>query len=50
MGEEYHACLEWQGWSLECGTDEKDTKPAEKPTARFEVMERLWKENKKTTH
>jgi len=43
----YHAYREWPGWSLEYGTDEKDTKPAENPTARFEVMERLWRENKK---
>ena len=44
----YHAYREWPGWNLEYGTDQKDTKPSEKPTARFEVMEKWWRMNVKT--
>jgi hypothetical protein len=42
----YHAYREWQGWDLEYGPDEKDTKPSKNPTARFDVMEKLWKKNR----
>ena len=43
----YHAYREWQGWSLEVGTDEKDDKPSVDPTARFEVLEKWWKQDLK---
>ncbi len=44
----YHAYREWPGWSLEYGTDQQDTKPSEKPTARFAAMEKWWQQNAKT--
>ncbi len=43
----YHAFREWTGWSLEYGTDEADEKPSPTPTARFNVIEALLKQNQK---
>ena len=45
----YHAFREWDGWSLEHGADMNDHKPLATPTARFDVLEKLWKENQKTS-
>ena len=44
----YHAYREWPGWSLEYGTDLKDSKPSEKSTARFDVMEKWWRKDVKS--
>jgi hypothetical protein len=37
----YHAFREWQGWSVEHGDDFADTKPAETPTRRQNLL-RTW--------
>jgi endoglucanase len=44
----YHAFREWDGWSLEHDADLNDHRPSATPTARFEVVEKSWKENRKT--
>jgi len=41
----YHAFREWQGWNLELGPKRDDLNVSATPTARFEVIERLWKMN-----
>jgi len=43
----YHAYREWQGWSLEVGTVENDPKSSAEPTARFEAVEKWWKQDQK---
>ncbi len=37
----YHAFREWSGWSVEYGSDPKDTKPSETQTSR-EILLRGW--------
>lgn len=37
----YHAFREWQGWSVEHGSDRNDTKPAAAPTGRQRLL-RQW--------
>ena len=34
----YHAYREWQGWSVEHGTDKSDTAPASTPTKRKKLL------------
>ncbi|MCE0499772.1 MAG: glycoside hydrolase family 5 protein [Methylacidiphilales bacterium] len=43
----YHAFREWDGWSLEHNSDINNHEPSTTPTARFEVVEKLWEKNKK---
>jgi len=45
----YHSYREWQGWSLELGTDESNLQPSPEPTARFQVVEKWLKQNEKPT-
>jgi len=39
----YHAFREWQGWSVEHGSDKNDTQPTTEPTNR-ELLLRSWYE------
>jgi hypothetical protein len=43
----YHAYREWQGWSLEIGTDEGSSARSTTPTARFETVETWYRQNRK---
>ena len=43
----YHAFREWQGWSVEHGSDPKDTKPSATPTDRQKLLQRWFALNQK---
>jgi len=43
----YHAFREWQGWSVEHGSDPKDTKPAAQPTDRQKLLREWYARNQK---
>jgi endoglucanase len=43
----YHAFREWSGWSVEHGSDRKDTKPASTPTDRQKLLCDWFKINSK---
>jgi hypothetical protein len=41
----YHAFREWDGWSVEHGSDPQDHRPAKEPTARQELLLRWFGKN-----
>jgi hypothetical protein len=43
----YHAFREWQGWSVEHGSDKADTKPSPTPTDRERLLRGWFSENEK---
>ena len=43
----YHAFREWQGWSVEHGSDRADTRPAASPTPRQRVLQEWFGRNEK---
>ena len=43
----YHAFREWQGWSVEHGSDKADTKPAAQPTDRQKLLCDWFAKNRK---
>ena len=43
----YHAYREWDGWSVEHGSDPKDHQPAEEPTDRKKLLLSWFARNKK---
>jgi endoglucanase len=43
----YHAFREWSGWSVEHGTDKKDTRPSSTPTDRQKLLCDWFKKNAK---
>jgi hypothetical protein len=43
----YHAFREWDGWSLEHGSDTADRKPSATPTDRLQLLQSWYKKNLK---
>ncbi|MEA1952660.1 MAG: cellulase family glycosylhydrolase [Planctomycetota bacterium] len=43
----YHAYREWNGWSVEHGSDPKDHKPSDKPTDRKQLLLKWFGRNQK---
>jgi len=43
----YHAFREWDGWSVEHGTDQKDNKRAKTPTSRQQLLQSWFAKNEK---
>jgi hypothetical protein len=43
----YHAFREWQGWSVEHGSDRSDTRPAAQPTDRQRLLRARYGKNEK---
>jgi len=43
----YHAYREWQGWSVEHGTDKSDSSPAKTPTQRKKLLLKYFAKNQR---
>jgi endoglucanase len=43
----YHAYREWQGWSVEHGTDKRDTSPSKSPTKRKTLLLKYFARNQR---
>lgn len=43
----YHAFREWQGWSVEHGSEREDTKPTTQPTERQKLLREWYAKNQK---
>jgi len=43
----YHAFREWSGWSVEHGSDPKDTSPSKTPTSRQKLLQSWYGKNKR---